>query len=117
MSIIPRAFLLAALPMILGATDAPAEIITPESMRAHVEFLASDSLEGRETGTRGYDIAAEYDLTLADVYAALAYYFDHRAEIDQAIADSEEFVNTLRQKTPTKLRQKLIEHPVNGTTR
>ena len=29
-------------------------------MRAHVEFLASDLLEGRETGTRGYDIAASY---------------------------------------------------------
>ena len=60
MSIIPRIFLLAALPIIVGATDAPAEIITPESMRAHVEFLASDALEGRETGTRGYDISAEY---------------------------------------------------------
>ena len=60
MSILPRIFLLAALPMVVGATDAPTEIITPESMRAHVEFLASDALEGRETGTRGYDIAAEY---------------------------------------------------------
>ena len=28
------------------------------------------------------EIAAQYDLTLADVYAALAYYFDHREEID-----------------------------------
>lgn len=63
MSILPRILLLAALPMVVGATDAPAEIITPESMRAHVEFLASDALEGRETGTRGYDIAAEYVAT------------------------------------------------------
>ena len=51
MSIFPRILLLAALPIVVGATDAPAEIITPESMRAHVEFLASDALEGRETGT------------------------------------------------------------------
>jgi Zn-dependent M28 family amino/carboxypeptidase len=29
-------------------------------IRAHVEFLASDLLEGREAGTRGYDIAANY---------------------------------------------------------
>ena len=29
-------------------------------VRADVEFLASDSLEGRETGSRGYAIAAEY---------------------------------------------------------
>jgi len=60
MSIIRRSLLLASLPFIIGASDTPAETITPEAMRAHVEFLASDSLEGRETGTRGYDIAAEY---------------------------------------------------------
>ncbi|MDQ3282587.1 MAG: M28 family metallopeptidase, partial [Acidobacteriota bacterium] len=29
-------------------------------IKAHIDFLASDELEGRETGTRGYDIAAEY---------------------------------------------------------
>ena len=29
-------------------------------LRAHVEFLASDLLTGREPGTAGYDIAAEY---------------------------------------------------------
>ena len=30
-------------------------------------------------------IASEYGLSLADVYAALAYYYDHREEVDQAI--------------------------------
>jgi len=30
------------------------------NIRAHIGFLASDELEGREAGTRGYDIAAEY---------------------------------------------------------
>jgi hypothetical protein len=29
-------------------------------IRAHVEFLADDLLEGREAGTRGFDIAARY---------------------------------------------------------
>lgn len=33
-------------------------------------------------GRSADEICAEYDLTLADVYAALAYYFDHREEID-----------------------------------
>jgi Zn-dependent M28 family amino/carboxypeptidase len=55
------ALILGALPFIIGAADAPtAEIITPDTMRGHVEFLASDALEGRETGTHGYDVAAEY---------------------------------------------------------
>ena len=30
------------------------------AIRSHVEFLADDLLEGRETGTRGYAIAARY---------------------------------------------------------
>lgn len=61
MSRIHRALIaVAALPLIIGASDTPQEAITPDAMRAHVEFLASDLLEGRETGTRGYDIAAEY---------------------------------------------------------
>lgn len=31
-----------------------------EHIRAHIAFLADDLLEGRETGSRGYDIAASY---------------------------------------------------------
>ncbi len=34
--------------------------ITANSLRAHVSFLASDLLEGRDTPSRGLDIAAEY---------------------------------------------------------
>ena len=49
------------------------------------------------------EIAAEYDLTLADVYAALAYYFDHREEIDQSIKEGEEFAEALRQKMRSRL--------------
>ncbi|HET7436307.1 MAG TPA: M28 family metallopeptidase [Thermoanaerobaculia bacterium] len=34
--------------------------IDPAAIRAHIDFLASDLLEGRETGTRGFDIGARY---------------------------------------------------------
>ncbi|MDP9415242.1 MAG: M28 family metallopeptidase [Pseudomonadota bacterium] len=34
-----------------------------ERVRAHVEFLADDMLEGRNAGERGYDIAAKYVAT------------------------------------------------------
>lgn len=37
--------------------------IDPEHIRAHVRFLAHDLLEGRGTGVRGGDIAAEYIAT------------------------------------------------------
>src|SRR5437868_14946575 len=66
-------------------------------------------------GVSADEIATEYDLTLADVHAALAYYFDHRAEIDQAIADGEAFVEALRQRTPSKVSEKLQERQGDGT--
>lgn len=34
-----------------------------ERLRAHIAFLADDVLEGRETGTRGYELAAKYVAT------------------------------------------------------
>lgn len=39
------------------------ETIDVDRIRAHIDFLASDLLEGRETGERGYNIAAEYVAT------------------------------------------------------
>jgi Zn-dependent M28 family amino/carboxypeptidase len=39
------------------------ETINPERIRAHVRFLSHDLLEGRGTGQRGGDIAAEYIAT------------------------------------------------------
>lgn len=55
------------------------------------------------------EIVSEYDLTLADVYAALAYYYDHRSEIDHDIEESKAFVEALRESAPSKLKQKLHE--------
>ena len=40
--------------------DAALRGIRPEAIRAHVKFLADDLLEGRGTGTRGYDLASRY---------------------------------------------------------
>ena len=58
-------------------------------------------------GLSADEIATEYDLALADVYAALAYYFDHREEIDQAIRADEAFVADLRKRIPSKLRARI----------
>ena len=49
------------------------------------------------------EIATEYDLTLAEIYAALAYYFDNRQVIDQSIKDSQVFVEEMKQRIPSKL--------------
>jgi Zn-dependent M28 family amino/carboxypeptidase len=42
--------------------------INPEHIRAHVRFLSHDLLEGRGTGKRGGDIAAEYIATQFALY-------------------------------------------------
>jgi uncharacterized protein (DUF433 family) len=60
-------------------------------------------------GRSADEIATEYDLTLAGVYAALAYYYDHRAEIDESVKEGESLVEALRQRTSSKVTQKLNE--------
>jgi uncharacterized protein (DUF433 family) len=57
------------------------------------------------------EIASQYDLTLADVHAALAYYFDHRDEIDRCIEEGEAFADALRHQMPSKVREKLKGQP------
>jgi Zn-dependent M28 family amino/carboxypeptidase len=53
--------LLPGLLLLSSATPLLAEPeFSPDRVKAHVAFLADDLLEGRGTGTRGYDIAARY---------------------------------------------------------
>ncbi len=56
---------LCLLALAAGSAAASADAESPSTIRAaairaHLEFLASDLLEGREAGTRGYDLAASY---------------------------------------------------------
>lgn len=44
-----------------------------------------------------------YGLSLADVYAALTYYYDHREEIDESILSDESFAAEIRSRTKSKL--------------
>jgi Zn-dependent M28 family amino/carboxypeptidase len=48
------------------------ELPNAEKIRAHVKFLSSDLLEGRGTGQRGGDIAAEYIGTQFELYGLKA---------------------------------------------
>jgi hypothetical protein len=50
------------------------------------------------------EIVSEYPtITLSDVHAALAYYFDHRDEVDREIQDGGEFAEKLRAGAPSIL--------------
>jgi uncharacterized protein (DUF433 family) len=57
-------------------------------------------------------------LTLADVYAALAYYDDHRDEVRARIREDEAFADDLRSRSPSLVQQKrsaahATDHPLS----
>ena len=70
-----RTFTVAILLCLVAACSAdkvpapsPGPTFTPERFRAHVAFLADDLLEGRDTGSRGHEIAARYVASQFDSY-------------------------------------------------
>ena len=62
-----------------------------------------------QMGMSPAQIAATYPtITLDQVHAALAYYYDHRDEIQAAIAEEERFVEELKAKSgPSLLQERL----------
>lgn len=46
-------------------------------------------------------------ITLADVYSALAYYYDHLEEIRQQIQDDEAFAATVKAQMSSRVQSKL----------
>ena len=51
------------------------------------------------------EIATNYDLSLAEVYAALAYYFDHREEIDDRSRRGAAMIEELKQRFPSRIAE------------
>jgi hypothetical protein len=43
-----------------GADSAASPEVSPAALETHIRLLADDSLQGRGTGTKGYDLAARY---------------------------------------------------------
>lgn len=53
------------------------------------------------------EIAGKYQLSLAAVYAAVAFYYDRREEIDRRTAEAEAFAEAEKQKHPSLLQEKM----------
>lgn len=53
------------------------------------------------------EIAGKYDLSVASLYAAMAYYFDHRDTIDRRTIVEDDQVEALKQHYPSRLQAKL----------
>jgi uncharacterized protein (DUF433 family) len=52
-------------------------------------------------------IAGHYDIPLAALHAAMAYYYDHQNEIDQAIDEEDSTFQAFRDANPSLLQAKL----------
>ncbi len=52
-------------------------------------------------------IAGHYDISLAALHAAMAFYYDHQAEIDQAMSEEDTHLQELQEATPSLLQAKL----------
>lgn len=54
------------------------------------------------------EIASQYpQVSLAAVYSALAYYHDHRVQINEQMAEGQALVEELKRQYPSKLQAKL----------
>lgn len=58
-----------------------------------------------DQGVSVEDICRDYGLQPAEVHAALAYYYDHREEVDRRQAEAEALVEELRRSQPSILEK------------
>ena len=52
-------------------------------------------------------ISGKYQLPLAAVYSAIAYYYDHQGEVDQRIAADMAFAEAFQRQNTSPLQEKL----------
>ena len=55
-------------------------------------------------------LAHHPSLSLADVHAALAYYYDHMEEVRSEMADDETLARSFQETHPSPLTRKLVRH-------
>lgn len=60
-----------------------------------------------QMGMSPEDITREYELTPAEIHAALAFYYDHRSRILRDIERDRRFAEELRRHNPSLVREKL----------
>ena len=91
------------------AQPAPEFQPSPENVRAHVTFLASDLLQGREAGSPGYDIAAAY---VASQFAQLG--LKPAGKIEPPIAAADRSLETGHLKEVANLISTRMEKGLHG---
>ena len=52
-------------------------------------------------------VAGKYDLSLASLHAAMAYYYDHQADVDCSLREDVAFEQAFRHDNPSPFKEKL----------
>lgn len=53
------------------------------------------------------EIAGSFDLPLAALHSAMAYYYEHQAEVDRSIEEDSAFVEAFERRNVSPLQEKL----------
>ncbi len=72
-----------------------------EGTRITVNLIVREAVIARRTPDEV--LMAHPHLTLAQIYSALAYYFDHRAEVDASLQEADRLGADLRARFPSRL--------------
>lgn len=90
---------------LIASTDIGTLIVRSPDFRQNEPHLAGTGVSVKrivgwyQMGATPEEIAADYDhLSLAQVYAALTYYFANRSEIDALLLEEEELYESLSQQ-------------------
>jgi uncharacterized protein (DUF433 family) len=101
-----------------GRTLADRIVVTPgvrggkPRIAGHRITVADVAIWYERMGMSPDEIVSEYPtITLSDVHVALAYYFDHRDEVDREIQDGEEFAEKLRAGAPSVFEELKARKP------
>ena len=88
-------------PHIVKAPDTCAGLPRIEGTRITVNLIVTEVVRARKTPEEV--LINHPHLTLAQIHAALAYYFDNRAEVDAALQQSDLLAEDLRRRFPSRL--------------
>jgi uncharacterized protein (DUF433 family) len=80
-----------------------------DGTRITVNLIAREVVRLRRTPEEV--LIAHPHLTLAQIHAALAYYFDHRAEVNAALAEADRLEADLRARFPSRLEKAPLTQP------
>lgn len=69
-----------------------------------IDVVMASIFHGRAPG----EIASDYDISLAEAHAALAYYYQHKAELDQDIREQIALAQSYKQQGLGRTRPSLL---------